>query len=79
MHRCVHCGRILEKANRELLDGCANCGSKFFFFIRDENLIKTTEFSNIDNLDKEAIEKDVREILGVEDEEKPVVLDLEAI
>ena len=82
-HQCVHCGRILKEANKEILEGCSNCGSKFFFFIRDENLEKrrneTLNLKEFNTKEKENIEKDVRDILKIEDEETPVILDIESI
>ncbi len=83
-HQCVHCGRILKEANKEILEGCSNCGGKFFFFIRDENLEarKNQEKLNLKEFTKQekvSIEKDVREILKIEDDFSPVVLDVESI
>ena len=82
-HQCVHCGRILREANNEIIEGCSNCGSKFFFFIRDENLDKKeAEGMNISEFNKQEkakIEKDVRDILKIEDELAPVILDIESI
>lgn len=83
-HQCVHCGRILKEANKEILEGCSNCGGKFFFFIRDENLevkkkqedLHLREFTD---QEKTSIEKDVREILKIEDDLAPVILDIESI
>ena len=83
-HQCVHCGRILKEANKEILEGCSNCGSKFFFFIKDENLEikekqKEIPLEEFTESERKNIEKDVRQILDMEDEESPVVLDVESI
>jgi uncharacterized protein len=82
-HQCVHCGRILKEANKEILEGCASCGSKFFFFIRDENLIKKDQeqidLKSFNKKEKEKIEQDVRDILKIDDELSPVILDIESI
>jgi len=78
-HQCVHCGKIYPSACKELLEGCA-CGSRFFFFIREENLKSSKkEIENLTVEDKEEIEKDVREIIGVDFEDRPIVLDFESI
>jgi predicted nucleic acid-binding Zn-ribbon protein len=91
-HQCVHCGKVYPDAAKELLIGCI-CGSKFFYFIKKEYYDKinqevtdmlTTQIqekiSQIDQLDKLKIEKDVREIIGIsEKEDIPVILDLESI
>ncbi len=82
-HQCVHCSKIIETGSREILEGCSNCGGRFFFYIRDEQISeikKSTEpVLEFSALDKKQIESDVRTILNIEDEEKPVILDLESI
>lgn len=79
-NQCVHCGNIYEDAAPELLKGCS-CGSHFFFFVKEKQLEelkqKTIELAEID---KKQVEKDVREMIGLEeDKEAPVILDLESI
>jgi len=68
-------------ANKELLEGCQNCGGKFFFYIREEQLeqIKEAPIIEIPEQDKKRIEQDVREMAGITDAEAPVILDLESI
>lgn len=84
-HQCVHCGAIYPNASKELLEGCSKCKSRFFFFIRDDRLQSIKEkqeasfLLELKNEEKEQIEKDVREIMDMEDEESPVILDLESI
>lgn len=83
-HQCVHCSKIIEVGSKEILEGCNSCGGKFFFYIRDEQAerIKASkeepipEFSTVD---KKQVEQDVRSILKIEDEDKPVILDLESV
>ncbi len=70
----------MPEASKELLEGCA-CGSHFFFFIKPEQFEalkqKTIE---LEEVDKKQVEKDVREMIGVkEEEETPVILDLESV
>ncbi|MCK5321212.1 hypothetical protein KAJ38_01415 [Candidatus Pacearchaeota archaeon] len=83
-HQCVHCGKIVEVGSREILEGCNSCSGKFFFYIRDEQVAqikesKETLIPEFDTVDKKKIEEDVRAILKIEDESKPVILDLESI
>ena len=79
-HQCVRCSRIIPQANKELLEGCSNCGGRFFFYIREEQLEKIRENPvQIPELEKKKIEKDIREIAGIEEESLPVILDLESI
>ena len=79
-HQCVKCSRIIPVASKELLEGCNSCKGHFFFYIRDEQLekIKDTPIE-IPEKDKEVIEKDIREIAGIQDEEAPVILDFESV
>lgn len=82
MHQCVHCGKLYENVSNEIIQGCT-CGSHFFFFIKSQQYekLKEEKASAIDNLteqDKVRIEKDVREMIGIKEEE-PVILDFESI
>ncbi|MBD3252784.1 hypothetical protein GF386_03575 [Candidatus Pacearchaeota archaeon] len=85
-HQCTHCGKVFPDAAEELLKGCS-CGSRFFYYIKQEkldNLEREREIQDkIDKLekaDKEQIEKDIREMTGLNEEpERPVVLDLESV
>lgn len=77
-HQCVRCNKIYDDGSKELLEGC-NCGGKFFFYIKKDNLKiakKITEKLSMD--DKKQMERDVMNIVGIE-EDKPVILNLESI
>lgn len=82
-YKCVHCSRLYDDGAEEVLTGCADCGRKFFFYIKKEKLKeiekKTLEEMELAPLEKEKIEEDVREIAGVSDEETPVFLDFESV
>ncbi len=95
-HQCTKCGQIYADASEEILKGC-NCGSKFFYYIResffeepektyDEKMFDSLpeniqeKITQLDRADKNQIEKDIRDISGLNDEpEKPVILDLESV
>jgi len=79
-HQCVKCSRIIPAGSKELLEGCDNCKGHFFFYIRDEQLhtIKDKHIE-IPEEEKEAVEKDIREMAGIVDEDTPVILDLESV
>jgi len=79
-HQCVKCSRIIPAGSQELLKGCAECGSHFFFYIREEQLEKIrAKPIEIPAEDKTNIEKDIREIAGITNEKEPVILDLESV
>ena len=80
-YRCVKCSRIIDTGNKELIEGCSDCRGKFFFYVREEQLQKLKEepVFEISDSEKEKVEKDIREIAGITDEEMPVILDIESI
>jgi uncharacterized protein len=82
-YKCVHCGALFEDGSEQVLKGCDDCGRKFFFYIRSDQLerIKVGEQfgPELDPEEKKQVEKDVREISGFEDEEMPVFLDFESV
>jgi len=79
-HQCVRCGNVYDDGSKKLLKGC-NCGSKFFFFIKKENIDAAKKLSSELTKDERAqIEKDVIDIVGSKvDEGEPVFLDIESI
>ena len=83
-HQCVHCSKIIPVGSKEILEGCNNCGGKFFFYIRDDQVPKIQESKELpipdfNTVDKKQVEEDVRSILKIEDDSKPVILDLESV
>jgi len=78
-HRCVRCGAVYEDGSETLLKGCS-CGGHFFFFFKQEHLEEINkELADLSKKDVDEIEKDVRGIIGVEIDDKPVILDFESI
>ena len=79
-HQCVRCAKLYPDGSKELLAGC-ECGGKFFFYVRKQNVKDAEEIAiNLTDKEKVQIEKDVQEIIGEDyDSDKPVVLDLESI
>jgi predicted nucleic acid-binding Zn-ribbon protein len=84
-NKCTKCGKIHpDDANYLLEDGCDNCGSRFFFYVRDEALKQAEEdIKKLSRKEIEEIEQDIRDIVSeVEepiDEDETVILDVEAI
>ena len=82
-YKCVHCSQIFKDDASELVEGCSNCKSKFFFYIKDDKLqqiIKNKENQpELSEQEKKQIEKDIRDISGIESEDQPVFLDFESI
>ena len=81
-HQCIHCGKMYEIASNEIIEGCS-CGSHFFFFIKKEQFEalkqKKIPIIELGLSDRERVEKEVREIIGAEQEDIPVILDLESV
>lgn len=81
-YKCVHCSKIYADGSGEILSGCSDCGRKFFFYVKEDQLKKIESRENtveLNSFEKEQIEKDVREISGMGDEEEPVFLDFESV
>ncbi|MFA5071706.1 MAG: Zn-ribbon containing protein [Candidatus Pacearchaeota archaeon] len=79
-HQCVHCGKLYPAGSKELLSGCAECGSHFFFYIKDELMQKMLETPiEIPVEERKNVEKEIREMAGIIDEEVPVILDIESV
>ena len=77
-HQCVRCNIFYEDGAAEIIKGCT-CGSRLFFFVKKSALEKAKEVTaDLSEEDKVQIEKDVLDMIGVEEEE-PVVLDFESI
>ena len=79
-HQCVHCGEFYSAGSAELLTGCKKCGGHFFFFVNDEQLQRIKDNPiEIPKEDKVRIEKDIRELAGIIEEDAPVILDIESV
>lgn len=79
-HQCVRCSRIISPGSRELLEGCAKCKSHFFFYIRDDQMKEVKEkIIKIPEEQKKQVERDIREMVGITDQQAPVILDIESI
>ncbi len=81
-NKCIMCGKIHPDFADYLMEGCDNCGSKFFFFIRQEELKKAEkDLEKLSKSEIKEIEEDIRDIVeseGVESTDT-VILDIEAI
>ena|SRR3989344_444471 len=84
-HQCVHCSKIIASGSREILEGCSSCKGRFFFFVKDEQIneskamLEPIVVRDLSEVEKRKIEEDVRGILNIEDDQKPVILDLESV
>mgnify|MGYP001614678479 CR=1 FL=1 len=79
-HQCVKCSRIIPVGSRELIDGCFDCKGHFFFYIKEEHIARLRERQiEIPEEDKDQVEKDIREMAGIVDEDAPVILDIESV
>jgi predicted nucleic acid-binding Zn-ribbon protein len=79
-HQCVRCNAKYSDGDQVILAGCT-CGSRLFFYIRKEKLAEAEKVThNFTQEEKKSIEEDVFDIIGTKvEEEKPVVLDFEAV
>lgn len=79
-HQCVRCNTFYGDGAEEIIKGCS-CGARLFFYIRKEKLeeLKSKAEVSLTQEEKEQVEKDVYNMIGVDQGEAPVVLDLESI
>ena len=82
-YRCVHCSATYDDASSEMIAGC-KCGSRFFFYMREDKLQeilrRQEQVLEFTEQEKEQMEHEVREIVGLEDQpETPVFLDFESV
>ncbi|MEK6853281.1 MAG: Zn-ribbon containing protein [Nanoarchaeota archaeon] len=79
-HQCVRCNALYEDGSADILKGC-KCGARLFFFIKKKDIEYGKELlTSLSDEEKVNIEKDVAEVLNIkEEQDTPVVLDLESI
>lgn len=86
-NQCIHCSQIYDDGAEEILKGCSSCGSRFFFYISEEKLKKIKESESeggeeqlkLSSAEKKQIEEDVRDIVGIKEDEAPIVMDFESV
>lgn len=84
-NKCTKCGKIHPDDATYLLEkGCDRCGSRFFFYIREDALKKAEEdIKKLSKKEIKEIEKDIRYIVSEADKpiegDDTVILDVEAI
>lgn len=83
-YKCVHCSKQYDDGSEALLKGCDECGRKFFFYLRKEQVEKIQKEiekveEDLNEEEKDQIEQDVREIAGIDDDQSPVFLDFESV
>ena len=79
-HQCVKCSHLYSGASDELLKGCSNCGGKFFFFVKKEEVENAQGIiESLSIEEKNQMEQDVMELVGFHDPGQSVILDLESI
>lgn len=80
-HQCVRCSTFFPDGAKEILKGC-NCGARLFFYIKNSDIEHGKKIlTELTAEDKKHIEKDIGEIFNIkeETENRPVILDIEAI
>ena len=78
--QCVKCGNLFEDTSSDLLKGCSKCGGKFFFFVKKETLEKVQQLTvSLTTNERKELEQDIKELIGDDDLDKPVILDIESI
>ena len=79
-HQCVRCKKIYPAGSKEILEGCSECHGHFFFYVRDDRVEEVIENPiEFTNAEADNIEQDIRDIVGIKQEDIPVILDVESV
>lgn len=78
---CVKCGKVhKDDAEYLLKSGCDVCGSKFFFFVRNEHIKSLKEeLKEMDESEIKEIEKDMRHLVEEKKSSDVIILDIESV
>ena len=77
-HRCIKCGKVYQDVSDTLINGC-ECGNRYFFFFKSEDMKIQNEFEKLSNEERLEIEQEVEELIPLADDNMPVILDIESI
>ena len=79
-HQCVRCNKFYDDGAQEILSGCT-CGARLFFYIKKKQVDDARKLvTNLTDIQKKEIERDVFELVDANpDEDESVVLDFESI
>src|SRR3989338_1969430 len=79
-HQCVRCNKFYDDGSQEILSGCT-CGARLFFYIKKKQVDDARKLvTNLTDIQKKEIERDVFELVDANpDEDESVVLDFESI
>ena len=79
-HKCVRCNILYPSGSEVLLKGCPDFNGRFFFFVKEDQIEEADKIiKTLTVADKKKIEEDVTHIIGKDNDEKPIVLDIETI
>ncbi len=79
-HQCVKCSAMYGDGAQEILSGCTECGHETFFYVQEEKVEEAKEkVEELSDEEKEQIEEDAKELIGDEEQDRPVVLDFESV
>lgn len=79
-HQCIRCSKLYDDGASEILSGCS-CGARLFFFIKKEKLEESRKEiqQTLNAVDKIKVEQDVLNMVGVQEDSLPVILDFESV
>ena len=78
-HQCVRCNTFYEDGAKEILSGCT-CGGRLFFYIKKGRIEEARQMvTNLNEDQKQEMEKDVFDLVGAQPDNEPVVLEFESI
>jgi predicted nucleic acid-binding Zn-ribbon protein len=76
-HQCLGCDEIYSNTSDAILKGCPKCGRRAFLYIK-KIPEKEVDFE-LTKESKEMILQELKEVVDIEESEKPIILKLENI
>jgi len=76
-HQCLKCETVFDNTSNAIIQGCPNCGSKLFLYIK--KIAKETKEIELSKDEKEIILKEIESISEIEETNKPIILKLENV
>jgi len=76
-HQCLKCEKIYDNSSNVIIQGCPNCNSKLFLFIK--KIPEIQEEIELTKEQKDIILKEVEDFVEIKDSETPVIFKLENV
>ena len=76
-HQCLKCEKTYDNSGDVIIEGCPNCGSKLFLFIK--KIPEIQEEIELTKAQKDIILKEVEDFVDIKETDGPVIFKLENV